>query len=135
MVDAAVESGDDGSAVLGDDEGAAFGQLADLFGAQDRDVVAGEAAAVALAALPAASADAGGAEQVGDLLVERDVLGPAEQDEDVGEPEQRAGFLLAEDGGELPPGLGGWSAMTFSDTGLVFPYAASCALSQFRCFS
>ena len=46
-VDAPVKLGDDGFAVLGDDEGLAFGQLADFFGAQDGNVVGGDAAAAA----------------------------------------------------------------------------------------
>ncbi len=107
MVDAAVQARDDGFAVLRHDEGTAFGQLADLFGAQDGDVVAGEAAAARLAGLPAAAADAGGAEEVGDLLVERDVLGPAEHDEDVGQAQQGACLLLTEQVGQLGAGLGG----------------------------
>ena len=46
-------------------------------------------------------------EQVGELLVEGDVLAAAEDDEDVGQPEQGAGFVLAVGDDQLPPGLGG----------------------------
>ena len=106
---AAVQLGDDRLAVLGDHQGLPLGQLADLLGPHDRDVVAGEAAAAAVE--PAGgvgdAADADGAEQVGDLLVERDVLGAAEHHQDVGEAEQGSGLVLAEDARQLGPGLGG----------------------------
>ena len=42
-------------------------------------------------------ADPDGAEEVGDLLVEGDVLGAAEHHQRVGQPEQGPGFVLAED--------------------------------------
>lgn len=51
--------------------------------------------------------DADGADQIGDLLVERDVLAAAEHDDHVREPEQGFGLRAAEDRRELPPGLGG----------------------------
>ncbi len=57
-----------------------------------------------LAELPGGAGDAGGADEVGDL-VESDVFGAAEHDQHVGEPEQGAGVGLAEDRGQLPPGL------------------------------
>ena len=68
---------------------------------EDGDVVAGDGAVRHRAGLPGGAGDADGAEQVGDLLVERDVLGAAEQDQGVGQAEQGPGFVLAEDLGEL----------------------------------
>jgi hypothetical protein len=105
-VDAAGESGDEGFAVLGDDEGVAFGELADFGAGEDGDVLTGDGA-VGASGLPGGAGDPDGAEEVGDLLVERDVLGPAEQDQGVGQAEDGAGLVFAEDLGELGPGLGG----------------------------
>ena len=48
-----------------------------------------------------------GAEQVGDLLVEGDVLGSSEHHQRVGEAEECPCLVLPEDGGELGAGLGG----------------------------
>ena len=92
-----VQAGDDGFAVLGDDEGVPFRELADLGAGEDGDVFAGDGAAARLPGLPGGAGDPDGAEQVGDLLVEGDVLGAAEQDQVVGQAEQGAGFLVAED--------------------------------------
>jgi hypothetical protein len=52
-----------------------FRQPADLFGADDRNVVSGEGAAGHGAGLPIRPGDPGLADQVGDLLVERAVFG------------------------------------------------------------
>ena len=43
-VDAAGEFGDEGFAVLGDDEGVAFGELADFGAGEDGDVLTGDGA-------------------------------------------------------------------------------------------
>ena len=72
-------------------------ELADLGGGQDRNVLAGHLSAAHAPALPGRSRDADLAEQVGDLLDEGDVLGAAEHDEVVGQPEQRARLQLSED--------------------------------------
>ena len=82
-----------GSAVLGDDQGAAFGEAADLFGAEDVDVVAGHGAVGRGAGLPAGPGDPDGADQVGDFFVEGGVLRAAEHDQDVGQAEHGAGFV------------------------------------------
>src|SRR5699024_8032951 len=105
-VDAAGELGDDGSAMFGDDERTALGELADLGAGEDGDVLTGYRAAGS-SGLPGGAGDPDGAEEVGDLLVEGDVFGAAEHDQGVGQAKDCAGFVLSEDLGELGAGLGG----------------------------
>jgi hypothetical protein len=69
-VDAASQLGDDGFAVLGENQRLAFLELADLLGAQDGNIVAGEGAASHCSGLPGPPRDTDLPDQVGDLLVE-----------------------------------------------------------------
>ena len=61
----------------------------------------------AAAVLVGGAGDPDGSEEVGDLLVERDVLGAAEHDQGVGQAQDGAGLVVAEDLGELGAGLRG----------------------------
>ena len=104
-VDRTAELGDDGFAVLGHHERVAFGELADFGAGQDGYVLGCGVPSGHRPGLPGVAADPDGAEHVGDLLVEGHVLGAAEHAEHVGQPEQGAGLLLAEDRCQLSPRL------------------------------
>jgi hypothetical protein len=99
-VDAASQAGHDGFAVLGENERLAFLELANLSGAQDRNIVAGKGAAGHCPGLPGPSGGPDLPDQVEDLLVERSIFGAAEQHQDVSQSEEGAGLLLAEDRGQ-----------------------------------
>ncbi|MHA6526068.1 hypothetical protein [Tessaracoccus sp. G1721] len=66
-VDGAVEGGDDRLSVLGDDEGGAGGEFAELFGADDGGVFAVGGDRAMAAVLLVAACDAPSAEEVADL--------------------------------------------------------------------
>ena len=105
-LDAPVQPGDDRSGVLGDHECLLVGQLPELLGTQNRDLLGVDRASSAPSHLPRRSRDTDAADQVGDLLVERHVLRASEPHQHVGEPHEGAGLLLAEDRRQLPERLG-----------------------------
>src|SRR5919206_495732 len=84
------------------------GDAADVAGPQHPYVLTGAGGADAAGPVgDGLAADPHVVEQLGQLPVEVDVLAATEDDEVVGQPEQRAGLVLAVGDDHLLPGLGG----------------------------
>src|SRR5690606_38622436 len=104
-VDDPIQLGDEWFAVLGDHECPAFRELADFSTGQNRYVVRAGVSSTPRSAMPLRPRHSNMANQFGDFLVEGGVLGPAEEAEDVRQPQQCPSSVLAEHAGQLPPGL------------------------------